>query len=75
MEKPYVLIGGVASNKGIVKAFEKELDSRIIIPKNYNVMGAIGMALLVLKNKDILMGVVKVSSLQEVRERFHLGDK
>jgi len=29
----------------------------------------------VLKNKDILMGVVKVSSLQEVRERFHLGEK
>ncbi|MDD3345285.1 MAG: TrkA family potassium uptake protein [Candidatus Omnitrophica bacterium] len=29
----------------------------------------------VLKNKDILMGVVKVSSLQEVRDRFHLGEK
>jgi trk system potassium uptake protein TrkA len=29
----------------------------------------------VLKNKDILMGVVKISSLQEVRERFHLGEK
>jgi len=29
----------------------------------------------ILKNKDILMGVVKVSSLQEVREKFHLGEK
>jgi len=29
----------------------------------------------VLKNKDILMGVVKVSSLQAVREKFHLGEK
>ncbi len=29
----------------------------------------------VLKNKDILMGVVKISSLQEVRERFHLREK
>jgi Trk K+ transport system NAD-binding subunit len=29
----------------------------------------------VLKNKDILMGVVKVSSLQSVREKFHLGEK
>ncbi|MDD5691594.1 MAG: TrkA family potassium uptake protein [Candidatus Omnitrophica bacterium] len=28
----------------------------------------------VLKNKDILMGVVKVSSLQEVREKFHLKE-
>ena len=29
----------------------------------------------VLKNKDILMGVVKVSSLQAVREKFHLREK
>ena len=29
----------------------------------------------VLKSKDILMGVVKVSSLQAVREKFHLGEK
>jgi len=29
----------------------------------------------ILKNKDTLMGVVKVSSLQEVREKFHLGEK
>ncbi len=29
----------------------------------------------VLKDKDILMGVVKVSSLKEVREKFHLGEK
>ncbi len=29
----------------------------------------------VLKTKDTLMGVVKVSSLQEVREKFHLGEK
>ncbi len=29
----------------------------------------------VLKNKDILMGVIKVSSLKEVREKFHLGEQ
>lgn len=51
LEFPYVLIGGVASNKGIVRAFEKNLKTKIIIPKHYNVMGAIGMALLVLKEK------------------------
>jgi predicted CoA-substrate-specific enzyme activase len=48
LEKPFVLIGGVAANKGIVKAFEKELGSKMIIPKYYNVIGAIGMAFLVL---------------------------
>jgi len=30
---------------------------------------------IVLRDKDILMGVVKVSSLKEVREKFHLGEK
>lgn len=29
----------------------------------------------VLKNKDILMGVIKVSSLQEIRERFQLKER
>ncbi|MFA6357435.1 MAG: TrkA family potassium uptake protein [Candidatus Omnitrophota bacterium] len=29
----------------------------------------------VLKDKDILMGLVKVSSLKEVRAKLHLGDK
>jgi trk system potassium uptake protein TrkA len=28
-----------------------------------------------LRNKDVLMGVVKVASLREVRERFHLGER
>lgn len=50
LEKPYVLIGGVAANKGIIKSFEKYLKTRIIIPKYYNVMGAIGMAFILLDN-------------------------
>jgi len=52
LESPFVLIGGVAANKGIVKAFERYLRAEIIIPKYYNTMGAIGMALLVLKDKQ-----------------------
>jgi len=47
MEKPFVLLGGVAANVGIVRAFEKQLGSKMIIPNHYKVMGAIGMALLV----------------------------
>jgi len=38
--------GGVAANLGIKKAFEQELQCDIIVPKNYDVMGAIGVALL-----------------------------
>ncbi|MFA6130345.1 MAG: TrkA family potassium uptake protein [Candidatus Omnitrophota bacterium] len=29
----------------------------------------------VLRNKDTLMGVLKVSNLQEIREKFHLGEE
>lgn len=43
---PVVLQGGVAANKGIKKAFEDELGAEVIIPMHYNVMGAIGAALL-----------------------------
>ena len=44
--EPIVFQGGVAANKGIKAAFEKELNTEVIIPKYYNVMGAFGSALL-----------------------------
>lgn len=43
---PFVFQGGVAANKGIVKAFEEEIRHEVIIPKYFDVMGAIGVALL-----------------------------
>ena len=46
IEAPIVFQGGVAANVGIVSAFEKELNTKIIIPKHYSVMGALGSALL-----------------------------
>jgi predicted CoA-substrate-specific enzyme activase len=46
LEPPYVFQGGVAANKGIVAALEKELNHEVIIPKYFNVMGAIGAALI-----------------------------
>lgn len=41
-----VFQGGVAANLGIRKAFEEALNSKIVVPSFYNVMGAIGAALL-----------------------------
>lgn len=38
--------GGVAANKGIKSAFEDTLNQEIYVPEHYNVMGAIGAALL-----------------------------
>lgn len=43
---PVVFQGGVAANVGIKRAFEKALDMEIYVPKHYDVMGAIGSALL-----------------------------
>jgi predicted CoA-substrate-specific enzyme activase len=43
---PFVFQGGVAANKGIKAAFEREIGHEVIIPEHYNVMGAIGAAIL-----------------------------
>ncbi len=38
--------GGVAANSGIKKSFEKEIGYQVVVPEYYQVMGAIGAALL-----------------------------
>jgi predicted CoA-substrate-specific enzyme activase len=43
---PFVFQGGVAANKGIRVAFEKEIGHPVIVPEHYGVMGAIGAAIL-----------------------------
>jgi predicted CoA-substrate-specific enzyme activase len=47
IKPPIAFQGGVAFNKGIVKAFREELGTEIIVPPHHEVMGAIGAALLV----------------------------
>jgi len=45
--RPLILFqGGVAANAGIRKAFEEQLQAEILVPKNHDVMGAIGAAIL-----------------------------
>jgi len=46
LEPPFVFQGGVAANAGIKAAFEKEIKHEVIVPKYFNVMGAIGAAIL-----------------------------
>jgi predicted CoA-substrate-specific enzyme activase len=48
---PIVFQGGVAANRGIRKGFEKELETSLIIPEHFDVMGAIGAAKLVKRVK------------------------
>lgn len=42
--------GGVATNSGMVKAFEEALGHKVIVPDHHQTMGAIGAALLAMEN-------------------------
>jgi len=46
LEPPFIFQGGVAANKGIKAAFEREVGHEVVILEHYNVMGAIGAAIL-----------------------------
>ena len=46
IKPPILFQGGVAANKGIQEAFGMELNEKIYIPTNFDVMGAIGAAIL-----------------------------
>ncbi len=46
IEQKVFFQGGVAANKGIKKAFENALGFNIYVPENYDVMGAIGSAMI-----------------------------
>ena len=48
---PIVFQGGVAANRGIQKALERELEVSLVIPKHFDVMGAMGAAKLVKRAK------------------------
>jgi predicted CoA-substrate-specific enzyme activase len=46
IQSPVVFQGGVAFNRGIVRALREELQTEIIVPPHHEVTGAIGAALL-----------------------------
>ncbi|MEN6350899.1 MAG: acyl-CoA dehydratase activase [Syntrophomonas sp.] len=43
---PVLFQGGVAANQGLVRAFNQYLGMEVVVPEHYDVMGAIGAALL-----------------------------
>lgn len=47
---PVVFQGGVATNVGMVKAFEEALGLEVVVPPNHQTMGAIGAGLLAMEN-------------------------
>ncbi len=52
LKPPFIYQGATAKNKAIVKAFEEQLDYEVIVPDYCDVMGAIGIALMI-KNARI----------------------
>ena len=46
MLSPIVFQGGVAFNSGIIRAFEESLETKVVIPRYHEAMGAIGAAIL-----------------------------
>jgi len=51
--EPIMFQGGVAANIGIREAFKRSLEKEIYIPKHYDVMGAIGAAILAQEEMDV----------------------
>jgi len=54
-KKPIAFQGGVAANKGVVKAFEELLGlelGELIIPQHFKIMGAFGSAILALERRN-----------------------
>ncbi|MFA5308580.1 MAG: acyl-CoA dehydratase activase [Dehalococcoidales bacterium] len=56
IQSPVVFQGGVAFNRGIVRALEEELKTDITVPPHPEVMGAIGAALLVREKAAEMQG-------------------
>jgi len=56
--------GGVATNSGMVRAFEEALGVKVIVPENHQTMGAIGAALLAMENHQYTNAQTKFKGWQ-----------
>jgi predicted CoA-substrate-specific enzyme activase len=71
VKPPIMFQGGVAFNRAIIKAFEEELGTEIIIPPHHEVMGAIGAALLVHEEITISRARSSFKGFDVSREEYH----
>ena len=63
--------GGVATNSGMVKAFEEALNTKIVVPENHQTMGAIGAALLAMENHQYTEAQTKFKGWEVADMSFH----
>lgn len=62
--------GGVAANKGIKSAFENTLGFKVFVPKDYNVMGSIGAAIIAKESVEKI-GESSFKGLDLAESKFH----
>ena len=62
---------GVATNSGMVKAFEEALGHKVVVPENHQTMGAIGAALLAMENHQYTEAQTKFKGWQVGEMHFH----
>jgi len=73
LKPPYIFQGGVAANLGIRKAFENALGSELLIPEHYDVMGAVGVALLVMDEMTSQKETTRFKGLHFLNEQIVTG--
>ena len=64
-----VFQGGVAANQGIRAAFEEALGYKVMVPEHYDVMGAIGVAILAQKEVE-KKGNTSFRGLENIKQDF-----
>lgn len=71
IKTPILFQGGVAANKGIKRAFEIELKEEVIISENFDVMGAIGAAILG-KEKALEQGYTNFKGVELYKNSYNV---
>ncbi|RKX25034.1 MAG: CoA activase, partial [Candidatus Zixiibacteriota bacterium] len=72
MIKPIAFEGGVAANPGVVRAFTEILDlqpGELVIPPHFNVIGAVGAALLAAENENTVVSLDTNKLLEYLNNR------
>ncbi|MDD3839280.1 MAG: acyl-CoA dehydratase activase [Clostridia bacterium] len=72
IKPPIIFQGGVAANVGIKRAFEEQLGFDVFVPKHYEVMGAIGVAILA-KEKYTKQKKSSFKGLSIINNKFNVN--
>ncbi len=67
---PVIFQGGVAANKGMVRAFQEELNTDVIVAPHNHIMGAIGAALLAQEHMQIEGGETRFKGFSVTEDEY-----